>query len=545
MSTYQFPDVTPNANAIRLVSNAQVYRSPLTGAIQTITRSGERLRATLTFTSLKDSDRREVMALLAKANGQQNRVALRDHSYTKPTGTLSTIDEMLDVAWNATNWIVSTAGGDRGTLSDIEGGVRVTGGSDFNNVPIIRSNSDDGISTPTQGVSYAMTLDCGPAKSGAFAANKGDVRLTWLDSNWGNGIKVPVSATQDAARLVLGSTALDTSGFFPRPFIKVDNGSTDSYGYTQDLGKLSVARCLLVDNGVNELPASQDFGDAAWSKVNSSITVDQAAAIDGLTTADEFIEDSTASVEHYLQDGVTRASAAEYWTATVFAKANTNERIRLAVSSDSATVNSCAATFDLNAGTISSAANSSGSADDEYASVHDYGGGWYRCRISGRIPATTDAFITILMCDGASNTTNYTGDGVSSVYVWGAQLQKGGQIGRHVKTTGAANSGDSQTGSEIWVKGLDVDTDAQLKAGDQVEIGGQLLILEEDLDGDESGSGLLRVRPRLRTAPADEEAVILYKPHGTFLLASPEAGWSNVPKPFSDLTLDFIEDITA
>jgi hypothetical protein len=82
-------------------------------------------------------------------------------------------------------------------------------------------------------------------------------------------------------------------------------------------------------------------------------------------------------------------------------------------------------------------------------------------------------------------------------------------------------------------------------AGDQFEINGQLFILAADLDGDESGCGLAQVTTSIRTAPADEDAVVLYRPHGTFLLDSPSNGWSNKPGIFSDSSLSFVEDISV
>jgi len=82
MTTYAYPTLSrvPTSMTLDFVSNTDIFRSPLTGAMQTVDRSGEHLVATLTYNSLKTADRALLIAFLAKLNGQQHRVTLPFHA---------------------------------------------------------------------------------------------------------------------------------------------------------------------------------------------------------------------------------------------------------------------------------------------------------------------------------------------------------------------------------------------------------------------------------------------------------------------------------
>ena len=539
MSTYPFPDLTANASTFEVVSNTDSFRSPLTGAVQTVDRTGERIRATLTFSNLTQAQRSKIAGFVSQMQGQANRVSLRDHSYTGPSGSLTSTD-IIDVPFNATNWSEASGYTARAEVSDISVGIRATRGYEFGGVILRPTSSADGISTPTAGYSYAAVMPVGDARYGV-GADLARASVTIRDSSWGNILAFTLNAST-ADRLIVALTCTDTSKFFPRP--DSSSATTDVAGSSQDFYSLTVSRCLLVDNGVNAMTYSEQFDNAAWTKTNCSVSANPSPghlAPDGTDTADELIED-TSTGSHGIEQTYTRTSAAEFWTGSVFLKSNTNQRILFEISSNGV-VDYAYGYFDATLGTVVSS-GVGGNATLEYASIHDCGNGWYRCRLTARLAATTSLNMYIVMCNGASSTASYTGDGSSSVFLWGADAQQGSQLGRYTQTTDSAILGTGQTGSSIRVKGLDASTSQQLLAGDQVEINGQLCILKSDVDGDESGCGTLEVYPRIRTATSDEDPVILYQPHGTFLLESQSQAFSNLPGGFSNISLNFIEDIT-
>ena len=76
MTTYAYPAVTPTSTKIQYAANTETFVSPITGAIQTIDRGGERWIITLQYTNLKGDDVASITSFLAKLNGQQHRVTL-------------------------------------------------------------------------------------------------------------------------------------------------------------------------------------------------------------------------------------------------------------------------------------------------------------------------------------------------------------------------------------------------------------------------------------------------------------------------------------
>lgn len=535
MSAFPFPDIEGASSEWRLVSNTGRHSSKFTGKTQTVGRTGERWAGRVTLPPLTGADKRRMIAFMSSLNGQQHRFVMRDHAYTK-AGAIS-VSELLDIAFNATNWEISNS--DLGSISDVDVGVRFRVGVSSTSTQIAPTTAADGISPLTAGASYAGTMFAGDPfapPSGGTAPNT-TLRIRDASSNIYSSSS---GSTSSGDRHRAGVTAPSPTSVFPRP--NVNSSSSGGYKSGVDISGLSFARALLVDNGFNALTRSEEIDHANWTKLRSTITANAADAPDGSTTADELVEDSTASNDHLAYQNYTRTSVAEYWTGSVYVQANTSRRIRLIVD-DGTFSNFGSQFFDATSGAQTGTASASGTASNAYASMHDVGNGWYRCRLSVRLPATTTARLGIYLCDGASNTVSFNGDGTSGLYIWGAQLQRGGQLGRYTPTTSAAILGTNQSGNTLWVKGLDEDTDGQLLPGDLFEVNGQLCRVYSQLDGDESGCGLLVFRPGLRSAPADEDPVILHRPHGTFMLANPEAAWRNLMAGFGEFSIDFIEDI--
>ena len=82
MTTYAYPTLSrpPNEMGLDFTSNTNIFQSPLSGAIQTVDRGGERLVASLSYRNLQTADRALLIAFLMKLNGQQHRVNLPLHA---------------------------------------------------------------------------------------------------------------------------------------------------------------------------------------------------------------------------------------------------------------------------------------------------------------------------------------------------------------------------------------------------------------------------------------------------------------------------------
>lgn len=173
---------------------------------------------------------------------------------------------------------------------------------------------------------------------------------------------------------------------------------------------------LIEEQRTNLLTYSEIFSDAAWVKTNSSITANIVVAPDGALTGDKLVE-NTATASHQLTRSVSFVSGTAY-SLSFYAKASERNRVNLQFPS-AAFTSALNVNFDLLNGTvISTAAGAT-------ASIINVGNGWYRCQASASATITTTTNITTIRLIESGTTTSYTGDGVSGLFVWGAQLEAG------------------------------------------------------------------------------------------------------------------------
>ncbi len=87
MSVLAFPPtLIPSASEFLLVSNTQIFESPLSGHVQSLELPGARWRANLTFDKLSEADGRDLAGFLAALRGRSGTFTLHDHSLLSPRG---------------------------------------------------------------------------------------------------------------------------------------------------------------------------------------------------------------------------------------------------------------------------------------------------------------------------------------------------------------------------------------------------------------------------------------------------------------------------
>lgn len=181
---------------------------------------------------------------------------------------------------------------------------------------------------------------------------------------------------------------------------------------------------LIEESRTNLLTYSEQFDNAAWTKLQSSVTANAAAAPDGTTTADKLVEDNTASNAHYLQQSSAASNGATY-TVSAYFKAAERTQCQLVLYGASAVYQ---AVFDLSAGALA-AQTGTGS-----YTITSAGNDWYRIAITAICNSTA---CYGLFYTAVSNTAIYTGDGTSGLYIWGAQLEAGAFATSYIPTTSA------------------------------------------------------------------------------------------------------------
>ena len=263
----------------------------------------------------------------------------------------------------------------------------------------------------------------------------GDTALLALDFSSGT---MPTAVTFTRADSTARATYIDASGY-----VKTVSAAGDPrFDYTG-----GVAKGLLIEAAAtNILSYSAETSNAYWQKYLCTISGTLATAPDNTTSARLVIEDS-GSIEPSLQKTSNTVDVSSAYTLSVWFKAptsNARRYINLRINDNSSNANAASLMFDSQTGAISGAATAYGTITAASGSVVSYPGSWYRVSLT----FTNSASITQIACkfqlSGAGTRTPdgsasaYTGDGVSGIYVWGTQLEKGSAASSYVPTTTAS-----------------------------------------------------------------------------------------------------------
>lgn len=180
---------------------------------------------------------------------------------------------------------------------------------------------------------------------------------------------------------------------------------------------------------------SEDLA-TTWVPGSATISSSFGTAPDGALTSDKVVENGLAGV-HSAQQNITVAATTTY-TLTAFMKPAGRQWGFLFF--DDGAANGVSAVFDLTNGVISKAAFNNGTGSGAVASITRAANGFFRCTVSGQIPAVTGR-VSLGPSNAASPGTafpNYTGDSSSGVEVWGVQLELGAFPSSYIPTTTVA-----------------------------------------------------------------------------------------------------------
>ncbi|HEY0751899.1 MAG TPA: hypothetical protein VGD26_12130, partial [Chitinophagaceae bacterium] len=206
---------------------------------------------------------------------------------------------------------------------------------------------------------------------------------------------------------------------------------------TATVSRVADAVNTLVPKGTNMTLYSEDFTQVNWTKDRVTVSSNAITDPNGVATnADKIIEDATLG-NHRVYQQSNFCVPGSFYIFSAYLKAGERSKVFLAETQDSQPPT----VFDLAAGTVS----------NPNATITNVGNGWYRCSLKWRQSDNGGVF-QIGLCDN-SGATNYTGDGVSGAYFWGAQFEPGEIVTAYrTTTTVMAHDGSviGQTGGTFY-----------------------------------------------------------------------------------------------
>lgn len=198
---------------------------------------------------------------------------------------------------------------------------------------------------------------------------------------------------------------------------------TPQFEYNPETGE----RYLLLEPArTNLLTRSEEFDNAAWTKVNATVNANAAIAPDGTTTAAKLVEGAVDGVHVAFQLGGSPLDG-EYTTG-VYAKAAERSFMMLSLVGSQ----SISAIFDLSLGVVTHISTGVVSAEIKKA-----GNGFWHCSLVD-VVTSGPVYCYIGTRQGPTSTATYTGDGTSGIYIWGAQLEQGSYPTSYIKTVASA-----------------------------------------------------------------------------------------------------------
>lgn len=206
------------------------------------------------------------------------------------------------------------------------------------------------------------------------------------------------------ARALNTATRANSSGY-----IEAVNANLPRFDY--DPMTLSCNGLLIEESRTNLLTYTESFN--SWSKTNATITSDAVASPANTTTADKLVATAVSGIHRVFNTDAGNAVNGATYTLSVYAKKDEYSFLRLVVTG----FMSNGPVFDLSTGTVSSTGGF-------VATITPAANGFYRC--TATFTATsTNLLVAQILAFPTSSTSDYTGDGISGIYIWGAQFEVG------------------------------------------------------------------------------------------------------------------------
>jgi hypothetical protein len=227
-------------------------------------------------------------------------------------------------------------------------------------------------------------------------------------------------------------TRASTATYFDNTGV-MQTAAVNAPRWDYDPATLALRGLLLEDQRQNMLPQSDTV--TGWAGPNITRIAASGVGPAGTNTMVRLQETATTSNHLNIAPLLTIVGATVY-TFSVYAKAQQNRYLQLVI--DDNTSNGVVANFDLQTGTISSAAAGAGTATSVAATIQAVNNGIYRCSVTCATNATTTGRAVIALINTATATkfASYAGSTANGLLTWGAQFEAGDFATSYIPTTG-------------------------------------------------------------------------------------------------------------
>jgi hypothetical protein len=220
-----------------------------------------------------------------------------------------------------------------------------------------------------------------------------------------------------------GSFTRASSGTYVNSTGYVNTASTNVPRFNYNPTTLLYEGLMIEPAKTNLLLYSNNFENTNWTKPVPNIAIPDSEDVlspDGSLSCEKLIEGITNSQFYITQS--KSVSVNTIYTSSIYVKADERSFVKLRFDDNASNVATC--TFNLTTGTFAAPSNQ-GTVTTVIPTMQACNNGWYRISITCTfsIAPTTVVMRVFLLNDLGADT--YLGDGVSGIYIWGAQVETG------------------------------------------------------------------------------------------------------------------------